>query len=161
MKCFMSCLFLLLTIVSHNLSAADNPEPALNPHLMPMREPRPQCLGCHAEVKQTKAVSYEQIAPMFVGDGIGACVSCHESAAVKHMVGRSPNFHVPNYLPLDAQGRITCLTCHYTHGALRSDKPWVDVSWFERLTNSERLHKTFLLRHHNREGSLCLACHDS
>ena len=161
MNHYKSCLLLLLVLSNHSLLAAETSNSVLNPHSMPMDEHRPQCLSCHAKAKHTTAVSNGAIATIFVGDGIKACISCHESAAVKHMVGRRPDLHVPDDLPLDAQGRITCLTCHYTHGPLRSENPWVDVSWYERLTNSERLHKTFLLRRHNREGALCLVCHDS
>lgn len=161
MNHFLSCIVLLLALTADILLAADTPAPVLNPHSMPANEATPQCLTCHAETEQAVTTVKVGLAPTMVTDGIKSCITCHESAAVKHMVGRRPDFKVPNYLPLDAEGRITCLTCHYTHGPLKSEKPWVDVSWFERLTNSERLHKTFLLRHHNRDGHLCMACHDS
>jgi hypothetical protein len=154
-------MFLLLAIAADTLVAADTSVPPLNPHSLPTREAMPQCLTCHAEAEQAVTTVKVGLAPTMVRDGIKSCITCHESAAVKHMVGRRPDFKVPSYLPLDAEGRITCLTCHYTHGPLSSEKTWVDVSWIERLTNSERLHKTFLLRHHNRDGHLCKACHDS
>ena len=156
----LSYCFLILALTVNGLLAADAPAPAINPHSLPMDQHWPQCLTCHVEPEQLP-VGKAGASPVLVTDGIGSCTGCHESAAVKHMVGKRPEFNVPGYLPLDTQGRITCLTCHYTHGPMLSEKPWVDVSWFERLTNSERLRKTFLLRRHNRDGGLCMACHDS
>ena len=160
MKCFPNILFILISIWIVPLLVAGTTESVFNPHNMPMQEQSSQCFNCHAGSTQTAKRPMGTRIPTFVGDGIRICTSCHESAVVKHMVGQRPSFNVPYYLPLDEQGRITCLTCHYTHGPLRSNKPWVDVSWIERMSNSDRLSKTFLLRHHNRNGSLCLACHD-
>lgn len=157
----LNSVFLVLALAADTLLAAGAPSPTLNPHSMHVGEHRPECLTCHAGFKQAAFTVNMGAAPTLVADGIRSCIACHESAAVKHMVGKRPDFKVPNYLPLDEQGRITCLTCHHTHGPLLSGNPWVSVSWFERLTNSERLHKTYLLRRNNADGGLCMACHDS
>jgi predicted CXXCH cytochrome family protein len=147
--------------VIDTLMAGSNPGQWFNPHLISNTESRPQCLKCHAQARQSTNQDDAIVRPLLTGDGIEICTGCHVTDTVKHMLGRRPNFPVPNDLPLDRKGRITCLTCHYTHGSLRSEKPWIDVSWFERLSNSKRLYKTFLLRRNNREGGLCLACHDA
>jgi len=56
---------------------------------------------------------------------------------------------------------MACLTCHYVHGSLASDRPWASVSFMDRMTDDERMHKTYLLRRNNAEGALCLICHDT
>jgi hypothetical protein len=52
------------------------------------------------------------------------CIPCHEAGAINHPVGVRPEFAVPADLPLDTEGRISCLTCHYVHGSLRADHPY-------------------------------------
>ncbi len=120
-----------------------------SPHVTPGRDWGADCAACHVPGRT----------PDLLGDQIAMCVRCHEAAAVKHMVGMRPDFVVPSRLPLDAHGRITCLTCHHAHGELRGDGPWASVSLLERLTGSERLRKTYLLREKNTDGELCRACH--
>ena len=97
---------------------------------------------------------------MGAGDGVESCVNCHGSESITHPVGARPNFAVPGDLPLDREGRVTCLTCHYIHGTLHSDTPQASASALERLFGSERLHKSYLLRRNNTEGKLCMACHN-
>ena len=47
----------------------------------------------------------------------------------------------------------------FVHGELEDDKPWANVGLFEKLFNSEKLYKTYLLRETNVNGELCLTCH--
>ncbi len=97
----------------------------------------------------------------YIADGVSMCTSCHDEGPANHMVGAQPDFPVPADLPLDGERRITCLTCHHTHGSLKSDRPWCTVSLLDRLFGRERLHKTYLLRRNNTDGELCKACHYS
>jgi len=155
-------LLILLPLLAVNNSFANElPLNVYNPHALTMSENRPQCIGCHVDETHRADAMNGSKGPTFIDGGINACITCHESAAEKHMVGQRPDFRVPESLPLDEQGRITCLTCHHAHGPLKSEETWVDVSWIDRLTASERLHKTFLLRRNNRQGGLCKACHET
>jgi formate-dependent nitrite reductase cytochrome c552 subunit len=97
----------------------------------------------------------------YVADGVSMCLACHEPDVVNHPLGARPEFPVPADLPLDPAGKISCLTCHYTHGPLTGIRPRSSVSLLERLFERDRLHKTFLLRRENGRGQLCMACHDS
>jgi cytochrome c len=76
-------------------------------------------------------------------------------------VGLKLDFEIPADMPLDKKNRLSCLTCHYTHGNMDSDRPQASVSFMDRLLNANRLHKSFLLRRNNVDGELCLICHNS
>lgn len=141
-------------------------EPSFNPHdptALP-KVPAKLCQHCHSEPPRIfPKQDTHYIIPQkgaFVLDGIQMCISCHLEAHVQHMVGVRPSFPVPPQLPLDFQGKITCLTCHYTHGHLRSERPWASISLADRLFRRERLHKSYLLRQRNIRGQLCLSCHN-
>ncbi|MBI5893729.1 MAG: cytochrome c3 family protein [Deltaproteobacteria bacterium] len=44
------------------------------------------------------------------------CLDCHDMAKkASHPVGLKPTMEVAQYLPLDWQKRITCITCHVVH----------------------------------------------
>lgn len=45
------------------------------------------------------------------------CIDCHADrrAPVEHVVGVVPTYMIKK-LPLDEQGRLTCITCHEPHG---------------------------------------------
>jgi hypothetical protein len=87
------------------------------------------------------------------------CSGCHDKDD-GHKVGLKLDFEVPADLPLGKKNKLTCLTCHYTHGSLSSDKPQASVSFLDGMLDSERLHKSYLLRRNNAEGELCLTCHE-
>ena len=91
-------------------------------------------------------------------DGTEMCSSCHNPED-GHKVGLEVDFQIPADLPIDKKNRITCLTCHFTHGNLRSERPQASFSLMDRLFDAERLQKSFLLRRNNSDGDLCLTCH--
>jgi len=134
---------------------------ASNPHLLNRDTPAKLCQQCHANdvsFSDYKSRSYRRM--VFKQNEISMCVNCHTDDASSHSVNISVDFPVPADLPLSADGRITCLTCHKTHGRLRSNRPWASVNFMDRLLNSDRLTKTYLLRRNNANGELCLVCHD-
>jgi cytochrome c553 len=91
--------------------------------------------------------------------GTGMCASCHGDEYDGHKVGDEVDYEVPADLALTVDNKISCLTCHHVHGSLASDRPWASVSLMDRLTQSERMSKTYLLRRNNVNGELCLICH--
>lgn len=132
-----------------------------NPHNLATK---PVCDNCHlntpATVPDGNTRNVRVRAGSFKQDGIHMCIGCHAEEE-GHQVGISLDFSVPADLPLDKNNTITCLTCHYTHGSLNSDRPQASYSFMDVLLGSERLHKSFLIRRGNVNGELCLACHNS
>ncbi len=131
------------------------------PH-QPRRIDSALCDGCHTRLpdRLPGAAGGPSSSGPFAAGGIAMCMRCHEHEARAHPMGRPLEFPVPPDLPLEG-GAMTCLTCHHAHGSLQSDRPWASVSLMDRLTDSERMHKSYLLRRNNANGELCLVCHDT
>lgn len=68
------------------------------------------------------------------------CIRCHYDGPVTHPVGIPNTKKQAPDLPLSADGKITCVTCHVGH--------------------SQQDRFGMLLRKDNRKGGLCLSCHD-
>jgi len=132
-----------------------------NPHIL---QSIPACDTCHIITPSVVPADNTRFilpqAQNFKQDGIHMCTECHSNEN-GHQVGISLDFSVPADLPLDNDNKITCLTCHYTHGSLHSEKPHASYSFMDVLLGSEHLHKSFLLRRNNVNGELCLTCHNS
>jgi len=143
-----------------------------NPHIITKNTPPLLCTNCHVadmnpsklffdrkddELLVTKNNSIDLDA--FKLDGVAMCSSCHDPNNV-HKVGIKIDFPVPADLPRGKKNDITCLTCHYTHGSLASDRPQASFSFMDRMVDAGRLHKSFLLRRSNVDGELCLICHN-
>ena len=120
------------------------------------------CISCHLSMPEIKAdlntKNNKVDLAEFKQDGIKMCTTCHDEEE-GHVVGVSLDFSVPADLPLGTEKSIQCLTCHYTHGELLSTRPQASFSFMDRLLNSDRLHKSFLIRRSNISGELCLTCH--
>ncbi len=142
-----------------------------NPHVIKNDTSHLSCKTCHvSDVNSSKSPFNSQIdEPLntknnatnlsaFNINGITMCTGCHDPNAV-HKVGLHIDFAVPADLPLDESNGMICLTCHYTHGSLVSDRPQASFSFIDQLIDAERLHKSFLLRRSNVNGELCLICH--
>lgn len=136
-----------------------------NPHLLSKEIKSISCTGCHQADPLFKTEGLLETKnsrinlASFSKDGTALCTDCH-SADDGHKVGLELDFQVPADLPLDNKNKMTCLTCHYTHGSLTSDRPQASFSFMDRLFDAERLHKSFLLRRNNADGELCLICHN-
>ena len=73
-----------------------------------------RCLDCHAwlPLNDDRPSFREEIGPI--------CVGCHRdyhgrAGTLSHPVNVPPSMAVPRDMPLDAKGRITCVTCHKFH----------------------------------------------
>lgn len=138
---------------------------AQNPHEISAQSHDIDCTSCHFEQPQVVATgllnskNHQANPASLKADGIEMCSGCHDKDD-GHKVGLKLEFDVPADMPLGAKNKLTCLTCHYTHGSLSSSKPQASVSFMDSMLNAERLHKSFLLRRNNAEGDLCLTCHE-
>ncbi len=120
-----------------------------------------ECAICHIRWVQALERSDLQKSPMQAvmerqtGSG-DMCLSCHDGSVVDsrfkvwstrhHTTDAvpSPAVHVPTEkFPLDAQGRMTCATCHTAHA----------------VPGDSDLRTVIFLRQPNVDSSLCLACH--
>lgn len=70
------------------------------------------CRGCHAEVSTKKEEMRKN--RRYGGDDLLICLSCHGSMDSCHpiLVKLGPGMRPGSGLPLSADGKITCLTCH-------------------------------------------------
>jgi hypothetical protein len=136
-----------------------------NPHELPANSQTIDCLSCHVEKPPAMdaaiitSKNHQANLDAFKADGIEMCSGCHDKDD-GHKVGLKLDFEVPADLPLGKKNKLTCLTCHYTHGSLSSDKAQASVSFLDSMLDSERLHKSYLLRRNNADGELCLTCHE-
>lgn len=138
-----------------------------NPHEISPQSEALDCVSCHlAQPKQPgsdaellDSKNHQAEIAAFKNDGVEMCSGCHDKDD-GHKVGLKLDFAIPADMPLGAKNKLTCLTCHYTHGSLRSHKPQASVSFMDRILDEERLHKSFLLRRNNSDGELCLTCHE-
>ncbi len=157
-KYHLSCLLCTCCLLAELSTKvmADN-----NPHNL---QSKPACDSCHyITPPATVTDDTRYVLPQmqnFKQDGIGMCTQCHSNEN-GHQVGITLDFSVPADLPLNNDNKMTCLTCHYTHGSLKTEKPNASYSFMDVLLGSERLHKSFLLRRNNANGELCLSCHHS
>ncbi len=75
-----------------------------------------RCDTCHVPASGPQANTlHESSSRQVTGDINGACTSggCHVSdRSLNHPVGVTVRARLPAHMPLDSQGRITCLTCH-------------------------------------------------
>ncbi len=136
-----------------------------NPHEPQGAATDAMCKTCHRETpSQFPENPTRTVLPDtddLILDPVATCVACHEEGAGSHPVGARPDYPVPADLPLDKDGRISCLTCHYTHGSFESDHQCCSASLLDRLFNRKNLRKSFLLRRDNPRGELCKACHQT
>ncbi len=155
-----AAIFLFIGI-SDNKSMAE--EPKRNPHELKEQFDSMECANCHRQTpvripeNHTRAVLPGQ--DDFVTDPVTMCAPCHKGSMDSHPIAVRPKYLVPADLPLDKKLGISCLTCHYTHGSLKSDSPCCSMSFLDRMFDRERMKKSFLLRRENTNGGLCNACH--
>ncbi|MBI4649909.1 hypothetical protein HY745_01155 [Candidatus Desantisbacteria bacterium] len=72
------------------------------------------CTECHAK-KPVRGKDTPATVTFINEDFNLLCTNCHSQESNIHPVGIVPPFKVPDNLPLDKQGRNTCVTCHDVH----------------------------------------------
>jgi len=137
-----------------------------NPHTLSATSKSADCISCHSAqpeydfTKSLETKNKQADMAVFSKDGVEMCSACHNTED-GHQIGLKLDFDIPADMPLDKKNALSCLTCHYTHGSLVSDRPQASFSFMDRLLDADRLHKSFLLRRNNVDGELCLICHNS
>ena len=89
-----------LTILG-TVGATGNTTPALAESVTTAHK---TCNDCHLRGMKLKDIPLNEL-----------CLECHPTNASDHKLGVIPKL-LPKGLPLDKEGRITCLTCHEPHG---------------------------------------------
>lgn len=123
-------------LIAAGPAAAGKPEAVpQDPHL---RVQGKGCINCHLTTPAPGSSPVRDNNLRFGGDLVALCSSCH--GGYRHMhpvrIAIAPNMKSPEDLPLDREGKITCITCH-------------DV--MERMG----MHR----KRHVRGRGLCLNCH--
>jgi hypothetical protein len=133
--------------------------PASDPHVS-LRENR-RCPTCHMEEHPQSGRPYQKM--NFRKDIYTLCTSCH-SAPVVHPIDIVPRRGISGILPLDADGTMTCITCHAPHSSPHASERYVGRSLFEKLRDTvfpflSGRFRTYFLRVRNSRGELCEKCH--
>ncbi len=78
------------------------------------RKDRKMCTVCHVSPPAEGSVPAKENNLRFGGDIVALCLSCHEGYRHLHPVkiAVAPDMKSPEDLPLDKDGKITCITCH-------------------------------------------------
>lgn len=103
-----------------------------------------QCTLCHEEIPK-KGTPFREV--KLKGSSEQLCASCHHmNKNASHPVGVKPNKPISMQQYLDAQGNVTCLTCHDVH---KEDKG---------IYGEHELKS--LLRGHASGRAFCYICHN-
>lgn len=78
------------------------------------REDSKACIVCHLSVPPEGSSPSKERNLRFKGDIVALCSSCHDGYRHMHPVkiAVAPDMKSPEELPLDKDGKITCITCH-------------------------------------------------
>ena len=154
--CFFNSILIWRALAEHSKG---------NPHELAKGMGGTECTNCHRRMPDHIPEHHTRVVlpnmDDFSIDPVTMCVSCHEGSEGSHPIAVKPDFPVPADLPLDKKYGISCCTCHYMHGSLKSDHPCCSVSFLDRLLDRDRMRKSFLLRRKNTNGELCKACHET
>lgn len=132
---------------------------AADPHAS-LRDPA-RCPVCHMEERPEPGRPYRQM--NFRKDIYTLCTGCH-AAPVTHPIDIAPRRGISGKLPLDADGTMTCVTCHAPHGTAHASRSYTGRTLLEKLRDTvfpllPGRFRTRFLRVPNNEGELCKICH--
>jgi len=113
----VACALLLLAggAAAAERKKFDNPHGSKDPKV---------CLVCHISTPPEGSSPRKENNLRFGGDVLALCSSCHREYRHMHPVkiAVAPDMKSPEDLPLDKDGKITCITCHDVmegHGVVR------------------------------------------
>jgi len=89
------------------------------------------------------------------------CQTCHTKAqmARHHNVGTALVRAPSAVLPLTADHKTACVTCHLLSRPRYDTVRWKAASLYDKLFRGETRYKTYFLAIRNDQGQLCLSCH--
>lgn len=130
-----------------------------NPHAFMNDSSR--CAECHLESRPEKGRPYQVM--NFRRDIYSICERCH-TLQVTHPVDIAPGRMFGNKLPLDADGTMTCVTCHAPHSAPFSNRMYTGRTTWEKVRDTvfpmlPGRFRTRFLRLPTPKGELCESCH--
>lgn len=132
-------LFIIVCALAVAALAIAGRDSGENPHQFSQND----CFSCHFTIPQENDEG-----PLRLTDTISRlCGRCHDmSKEISHQVDMVPtgDIQVPKDMPLDEQGRVTCITCHDIHRPYKN--PLTDT-------------RTYFLRRDVSGKNFCLACH--
>ena len=114
-----------------------------NPHEFAQTD----CFYCHFTLPSKWTQAEEPL--KFTDTVSNMCARCHDmSKSISHQVNMKPSdrVNIPRDMPLDADGKMTCATCHDIHRA-----------YVNPLTGQ----KTYFLRRDVIGKNFCLSCHNT
>lgn len=124
-------------------------------HAPALTEGPAACAPCHAQDARTRWEAHR------TRPCTPYCLTCHrkEEMSRHHMVG-SPLPRAPNArLPLTADHKTACCTCHDLARPRYDGVRWKAASLADRMFRQEARYPTYFLAERNDQGQLCLACH--
>lgn len=121
------------------------------------------CKECHLQDVKLGVAPKRPL--LFKKDIVSICLDCHvnKDVASVHPVDIRPGMVVPDTLPMDHDGTITCATCHNPHSSPEADRPYIAEALTKRvfqLFSMGEKSRTFFLRMPNDDGQICVNCHD-
>ena len=95
----------------YGLAAEQKEKRGESPH---GRKSSDSCIVCHTQAPSEATGQRPAASLKFGGDIVVLCSSCHDGYRHMHPVkiAIAPDMKKPEDLPLDANGMITCITCH-------------------------------------------------
>ena len=149
-----------------------------------------KCLDCHQETPKIMTAEKEEPeesskdkrkkkkkkkqyrVSLFTRDIVSLCTTdCHTEmdSETLHPLDIKPSLMTEIDLPLDSEGTLTCVTCHFAHksdgehGVFYSEEQYVGRAALDKLLSlfaKQKYFKTYLLRMKVLKGEMCNVCHD-
>lgn len=100
-----------LLVAAQGVTAEKREKRGVSPH---GRKDRKSCGVCHISIPAEGTGQSRNASLKFGGEIVAICSSCHEGYRHMHPVkiAVAPDMKSPEDLPLDKDGKITCITCH-------------------------------------------------
>lgn len=119
-----------------------------------VQQPATACASCHKDASKRWASSKTRPCTPY-------CATCHKEKEMSrhHPVGSKLPKSPEEGMPLTAEMKLACFTCHNMSQKRYDKQRWKATSLFNRLFRPEERYKTYFLTHRNEQGELCLSCH--
>ena len=112
------------------------------------------CASCHNDAQKRWDKSQHRPCTQY-------CMTCHKATEMgrHHTVGTALPKSPDDDLPLAAEMKMACFTCHNMSRDRYDSVRWKASSLFDKMFRAEKRYKTYFLSQRNDQGQLCLSCH--